>query len=160
VARVFSRDFRIVPGSFHVVFYAVVLARGRLLTPSKSRYTHQNGSQQKCRKLNFCSHRNEDYPFDRQFGYHKNSRPFCKIDPQAAGDSTAAPHSQFAIFILTASQFARKPVAPGPGPPRTGFGPWGGDLAFETWETTDIKGAQKTPKSAHKCFVLLWHFNF
>jgi len=27
------------------------------------------------------------------------------------------------------------PLAPGPGSPRTGLGPWGGDLASETWES-------------------------
>ncbi len=31
-----------------------------------------------------------------------------------------------------------KPGAPGPGSPRTGFSPWGGNLAFETWGTAKI----------------------
>ena len=32
-----------------------------------------------------------------------------------------------------------EPVAPGPGSPRTGLRPWGGDLDFETWDTTPTR---------------------
>ncbi len=32
--------------------------------------------------------------------------------------------------------------APGPGSPRTGLSPWGGDLAFETWDTQNYLDGQ------------------
>ncbi len=39
-------------------------------------------------------------------------------------------------LLETAAGSAQPEGAPGPGSPRTGLGPWGGDLDSETWETT------------------------
>ena len=36
------------------------------------------------------------------------------------------------------AESATMPGAPGPGSPRTGLGPWGGDLASETWDSTKL----------------------
>jgi N6-L-threonylcarbamoyladenine synthase len=47
-----------------------------------------------------------------------------------------------------------KPGAPGPGSPRTGLRPWGGDLAFETWETTEPQPASKPPKTKEEALNL------
>ena len=47
VPRVFGRVFRLVPRVLHILLCAAVLALEGRLTPHKSRYPYQNGSQKK-----------------------------------------------------------------------------------------------------------------
>jgi excinuclease ABC subunit A len=52
-------------------------------------------------------------------------------------------------LAATRAKAGTKTVAPGPGSPRTGLGPWGGDLASETWDSTTpsgISNQKTTPK--------------
>jgi isoleucyl-tRNA synthetase len=45
-------------------------------------------------------------------------------------------HPDFEYVALQARAAANTPGGPGPGSPRTGPRPWGGDLASETWDST------------------------
>ena len=49
-----------------------------------------------------------------------------------------------AALLAHAVTIAQMPVAPGPGSPRTGLRPWGGGLAFETWDSTSNEQSRKS----------------
>jgi len=57
---------------------------------------------------------------------------------------SGAPEARSRRICSCSFRIRSQPGAPGPGSPRTGLRPWGGDLDFETWIP---------PKPSHRSFV-------
>ncbi len=74
VTRIFGRIPGLIPSGLYVVFHAIVLARGRRLTPSENRCKDQGGAQSHCSEGPLCSHAPEHTACLRNHAIHLSQR--------------------------------------------------------------------------------------